>query len=196
MKAAKSQSYLLFPAPVAVVQYEEFEETNQRILAEVSAVDWDAHHQQRGLQYEVGHTRAEDTFITRELVPSCQQVLDAFVSSCNQFAQHLCWDIDPSGAQLTAFWAHITPPGEFTTPHRHLSRYKTNHLSGVYYVRTPPGCGEISFSDDRLVRAYEPLIRQPEKAPYTLHQGFRAREGLMIIFPSWLTHRVAVNKAT
>lgn len=72
------------------------------------------------------------------------------------------------------------------SPHRHLSCQGVNHFSGVYYVNVPKGCGDLFFSDDRLVRSYEPNSN-------SRCQGFYVKEGQMVIFPSWLTHHVGVN---
>lgn len=195
MKAAKSQCVLLFPTPIGVLHFEGYEEVNQRILDEINAVDWDALHEELGINFNDDHTLYEDTFIDLKKVPSCKVVLEQFVNGCNHLAEYLHWDVDPSGIELSSFWAHITEPGDRTAPHRHLSRYRKNHLSGVYYVRTPKNCGELCFFDDRLVRTYEPRVRDRATAPTSVFQKFKAIEGAMLIFPSWLTHRVGVNKS-
>ncbi len=195
MNVAKTKCYWLFPVPVALVQFDDYEGLNRKILDEINAVDWDAYHKEQGISYGAGHTRAEDTFINVDLVPSCVPVLKAFTNSCNQLAEHLSWNIDSTETEVTAFWAHVTKPGEVTAPHHHVDCYKTNHLSGVYYVKAPDAGGDILFSDDRLVRSYEPAFKDGQKAPYSLMQGFHAKEGLMLLFPSWLTHRVGVNKS-
>ncbi len=195
LKAAKSQCVLLFPVPVAVVQFEEYEEVNQRILDEINAVDWDAVHKELGINYDEENTSYEDTFIDLKRVPSCKVVLEQFVNGCGRFAEYLHWEIDPNGTSVNGYWAHITEPGGRTALHRHLSRHKPNHLSGVYYVQTPKNCGELCFFDDRLVRSYEPRVANRSTAPTSVFQFFKAIAGSMLIFPSWLTHRVGINKS-
>ena len=189
MKATKRNRYEIFPVTVGVQHFQECQELNAQILDEINAVDWDAYHAEKGIHFETAESHAEDTFISLELVPSCKQVLEAFLANCNQLAHDLGWKIDQSKTTLTGFWAHITEPGNSTAPHRHLSYHKINHFSGVYYVQAPKGCGDIYFIDDRLVRGYEP---NPQSAVY---QGFYVTDGMMVMFPSWLTHRVGVNES-
>ena len=42
-------------------------------------------------------------------------------------------------------WANINPPGGYNRPHIHPNSL----FSGVYYVKTPPNCGKIVFTDPR-----------------------------------------------
>lgn len=194
MRAAKQRCNLLFPIPVGVIQYEEFEEINERIMEEIDAVDWDQHHKELGMVFEADHTKAEDTFINMELVPSCKPILQAFIRACNDFAQHLTWDVDPQKTRLNGYWAHITEPGDRTALHTHVSSDPVNHWSGAYYVKAAKDCGKLNFTDARLARKYEPHIKEPNKV-YSLFAEYTPQEGLMIIFPSWLEHRVGLNNS-
>ena len=68
MKVTDRKCHMLFPTPLISFQYEDFEETNTRIIDEIDAVDWDAYHQEKGISYAAGTTKAEDTYIQIECV--------------------------------------------------------------------------------------------------------------------------------
>lgn len=78
--------------------------------------------------------------------------------------------------KLSAFWSQIHHPLESTDLHHHgLVDY-----SWVYYVKVPPGSGNLIFIlDDKDNRCPQ----------YT----FTPKEGQCIIFPSYIRHRVSKN---
>lgn len=87
-------------------------------------------------------------------------------------------------------WANVNGKGAFNAPHNHAD----NHLSGVYYVATPPATGRsgaIEFMNpggslNSLLAFGERLIRsQVRVAP---------QAGQMLIFPSHLRHWVYPNQ--
>ena len=88
-----------------------------------------------------------------------------------------------------AGWANVMHSTQYTTIHNHAQ----NHWSGVYYVSTGqpdssiPFNGHIEFNDPRPGAAMAPHSGGFELSPrYSLDP----KEGLMIIFPSFLEHYV------
>jgi len=68
--------------------------------------------------------------------------------------------------------------------------------SGVYYIKTPPNCGQIWFTDPCGQRHIDiPIFADKKNKPK--HQWrevhYEAIEGRLIMFPAWLTHEVAQN---
>ncbi|MFQ5995619.1 MAG: TIGR02466 family protein [Acidiferrobacterales bacterium] len=175
---------MIFPTPIWYVEYEDFEKVNQGILDEMAKVDWDANQKARGLQKELDHRHGEDIFITPDLVPSAQPIVDGFANHCHQIARELGWDLEHNQVNVTALWAHVTPPGKSTLTHHHAPE----HLSCAYYVRAPAACGNLRFEDDRKHR-----IIEPEPRKFGLQTEIPAKEGRMVIFPSWLSHYVTEN---
>ena len=70
-----------------------------------------------------------------------------------------------------------------------------DNYQGVNYVRTPQDCGNLRLLDDRKYR-----IGEPDSATANALTGHwvdvPAREGLMVIFPSWLSHQVGENRSS
>ncbi len=93
--------------------------------------------------------------------------------------------------ELTGCWANISPPGDGHRPHTHPN----NYLSGVYYVQTQEGANTISFDDPRP----QTNIISPATSEITDENAgqihITTREGLLVMFPSWLQHQVPRNKS-
>lgn len=93
--------------------------------------------------------------------------------------------------ELTGCWANISPPGDGHIPHTHPN----NYLSGVYYVQTQKGADTISFDDPRpQTNIIAPLTSQiTDENAGQIH--ITTRNGLLLLFPSWLQHRVPRNES-
>ncbi len=181
---------LLFPTAVWMIEYDNYQGVNQGILDEMGRVDWEAEHQRSGRAAEARDRYLEDIFITTELVPSAAAIVSAFVHGCEQIAEESEWDLVNNEIRVSDLWAHVTPPGKNTQRHHHLP----DHLSCSYYVRTPKDCGNLRLLDDRKYRIGEPDSATPNAL--TGHWvDVPAREGLMVIFPSWLSHQVGENRS-
>ena len=191
MRLGSVQGEAIFATPIWHARYEDFEPVNRAILAEIDAVDWDASHARRGLLERYERRHREDLFITLEEVPTARAVLSAFAHNCVQIAGQLGWDLVRHEFRITSFWAHMTPPGKATQLHHHLP----SHLSCVYYVATPDGCGNLRFLDDRKHRVLEPVSMNNHEIT---RRGVEVTptEGLMVIFPSSVEHQVGENDAS
>ena len=68
--------------------------------------------------------------------------------------------------------------------------------SGVYYIKTPPKCGHIWFTDPCGERHLDlPIMADKKQKPthYWREVHYEPIEGRIIMFPGWLTHEVAQN---
>ena len=190
MEVRNVNRQLLFPTAIWMVEFNDYEAINRGILDEMARVDWEAEHARSGRAAEVRDRYQEDVFITPELVPSVSAVLSAFVYCCERIAEESEWDLRNNEIRVSDLWAHVTPPGRNTQSHHHLP----DHLSCAYYVRTPDDCGNLRLLDDRKYRIGEPISATPNAL--TGHwMDIPAKEGLMVIFPSWVSHQVGENRA-
>ena len=87
-------------------------------------------------------------------------------------------------------WINVNRPGDYNILHCHPGCF----LSATYYVKVPPDMkgGEIVFRDPRgpAVAMYEtPGIELPWLGT-GMGLPFSARNGHLVMFPSWLEHRV------
>jgi uncharacterized protein (TIGR02466 family) len=96
------------------------------------------------------------------------------------------------GLLVTGCWANVNAPGAAHPEHSHPN----NYLSGVYYLRTPPGADTIDFHDPRPQAG---IVRPPVTAltaENTDEVVVRVAEGTLLIFPAWLPHSVDANGGT
>lgn len=188
MEVKNVNRHLLFPTAVWMVEYDHYQAINQGILDEMSRVDWEAEHARSGRMAEVRDRYLEDIFITTELVPSAGAILSAFVYNCERIAEESQWDLTSNEIRVSDLWAHVTPPGRNTQCHHHMP----DQLSCAYYVRTPQNCGNLRLLDDRKCRFIEPNPTTPTVMS-AQWMDVPVKEGLMVIFPSWLNHQVGEN---
>ena len=92
--------------------------------------------------------------------------------------------------ELTACWVNISPPGDSHRPHTHPNNYP----SGVYYVHTQEGANTISFNDPRPQTNITSLVTSEITDENAGQIHVTTREGLLVLFPSWLQHQVPRNK--
>lgn len=97
-----------------------------------------------------------------------------------------------SGIRITGCWANISAPGAGHKQHNHPN----NYLSGVYYVQADEGARHITFDDPRpQTNVIAPVVSETlEQNAGQIHLG--VREGLLVLFPSWLNHSVPPNRST
>lgn len=98
-------------------------------------------------------------------------------------------EIEHDGFEITGCWANVNPKGSPHAPHTHPN----NFLSGVYYLRTPPGGDSISFHDPRT----QPNIISPKIRQHNNHNSTRinvpVKQGRLLLFPAWFRHSVLPN---
>jgi uncharacterized protein (TIGR02466 family) len=85
-------------------------------------------------------------------------------------------------------WANVSGPGAFNMPHVHGGTF----WAAVYYVRVGQGDGgELVLHDPRMpgLRMHAPGVRFNNAGP-ELRAEIKPKEGLMVLFPGWLSHSV------
>jgi uncharacterized protein (TIGR02466 family) len=71
-------------------------------------------------------------------------------------------------------------------------------FSGVYYPKIPNGeCGDLIFYRDHVMLSYLPSYIVEDWNDMTSGTTvYKARTGMLLIFPSWLEHSVTTNLTT
>ena len=97
--------------------------------------------------------------------------------------------IGEEATEITGCWANAYAPGAAHRAHSHPN----NYLSAVYYVRTSPGADTINFHDPRSQTG---VIRPPVTELTNANTDqvvVRVRNGMLLVFPSYLYHSVDAN---
>lgn len=100
--------------------------------------------------------------------------------------------ISAENAAITGLWANVNGVGARHRPHTHPN----NLLSGVYYVDAVGGSDKITFDDPRAQSTIiYPRFKEPTMENSTeIH--LTVREGVLLVFPAWLQHRVGANESS
>ena len=91
-------------------------------------------------------------------------------------------------------WANISAAGHFNMPHVHSASF----WSAVYYVRLGGGKGgELVLYDPRMpgLRMHAPDVRFRDMGP-EVRAPIEPKEGMMVLFPAWLSHSVEPCEGT
>ena len=94
--------------------------------------------------------------------------------------------------KVTTMWSIINPPGNGNRAHVHPGCI----WSGVYYVQSSEGAGQIEFIDPRTVLIMNQAKHMPKKKrprDCWTKVNYKPVPGRMLIFPSWLYHGVDPN---
>jgi uncharacterized protein (TIGR02466 family) len=96
-------------------------------------------------------------------------------------------------ARLGNMWANINPPGGYNNGHLHPNSL----FSGAYYVKAQPNSGRLQLMDPRPGIQQVMPARKPGKLPRELWREtyYDAVPGRLIMFPSWLWHKVEPNQS-
>jgi uncharacterized protein (TIGR02466 family) len=92
---------------------------------------------------------------------------------------------------VTENWININQPQSYNLRHLH----PRSLFSGVYYTKVPEGdCGDIIFYRDNLMLSYLPSYIVETWNDLTSGTAtYKPKEGMLLIFPSWLEHSVTAN---
>ena len=96
-------------------------------------------------------------------------------------------------AKLGNMWANINPPGGYNNSHIHPNSL----FSGVYYIKGQPNSGRLSLMDPRPGAQQCMPTRKKGELPRELWREtyYDPIPGRLIMFPSWLWHKVELNQS-
>jgi uncharacterized protein (TIGR02466 family) len=93
---------------------------------------------------------------------------------------------------LTECWANVSEAGGSHAAHAHPNSF----LSAVYFVAVPEGAGALQFVDPRpQAQVFSLEVARPSLRNARL-VSVEPKASRLVVFPSWLTHRVDVSAAT
>ena len=171
----------LFPVEVFKIFLHNHEEINNSILEQLySTSEYNAYTTTK---------KYENLAIKPTEVPSVQYVLLRAIAIIEKLTKQT-YQIDADG-----WWFNIMKAGNSINVHSHSPGPV---WSGVYYVTAPKGSGKICFTQNRTHIKESPKTK--EDTYYYKYIGHNFQEvpytpepGMMLIYPSWLDHRVSMH---
>ena len=117
--------------------------------------------------------------------------INSISSSINYSLNDMGWDLKQQETKITSMWSIINKKSASNARHIHSN----NYLSSAYYVRAPKNCGSIVFHDPRSVTTFRyPKIAKPNNLNTNVF-SIEPKEGLLVLFPSYLYHSVDLNRS-
>ena len=96
---------------------------------------------------------------------------------------------------LDSLWVNINGKGHYNKEHQHPN----SDLSGVFWIKSPKNAGNLEFTSPHGFVQYKELnfyskkYREDNKAHHTYE--FYPVAGRIVIFPSFIVHRVLPNQS-
>jgi len=117
--------------------------------------------------------------------------INSISTNLNEAFIDMGWDLKNQEVKVTSMWSVINKKNASNARHIHSN----NYISAAYYVKTPENGGDIVFHDPRSVTTF----RYPKIAENnTLNSNIftiQPKEGLLVLFPSYLYHSVDLNRS-
>lgn len=103
----------------------------------------------------------------------------------------LGYDSEDVYPEMVASWLVKSEPGNQGKMHSHVN----STFSGVVYLKTHEHCGKITFVlREKLIQCLDPPIKT-FNSYNDRSLTFHVRDGLLLLFPSWLLHKVEKNNS-
>ena len=174
-----------FQTPVWSRKLVDHEKLNGNIMKVLAELEGETKSITRS---NVGGWHSHDQIHRDEKLADIRKIIGTSCVACAQFME---FDFDNFELAIKEMWLNRNSPGDFNKAHIHPNAI----LSGAYYVKVPEGAGNIELYDPvpaRLMNVYPVKKRKPINLQAV---EYRAEEGLLLIFPSWLQHSVQPNKS-
>jgi len=173
-----------FPTPIWHFEVPNHQELNQKLLPEIYA---EREKDRQGVNWSNSLGWHSKDYLNQH--PAFQEIIKIAISNGVEAGIEVGFDLTRFTMIVTNCWAIINPKFASNFVHNHPNSV----LSGVYYVKAAENCGGIFFRDPRDV-AHMFMPNLTELTPWTIQKiTYKATEGTMIIFPSWLNHGVEAN---
>ena len=99
------------------------------------------------------------------------------------------WDLETQLVRITQMWAIINKEGAFNERHHHGN----SSLSAAYYVKAEKNAGDIIFFDPRQANVFHHPTSTKANSLNCQVQSITPKAGTLVLFPSYLEHKVGEN---
>ena len=99
------------------------------------------------------------------------------------------WDLESQLVRITNMWAIINKDRAFNERHHHGN----SSLSAAYYVKAEENSGDIIFFDPRQANVFHHPTSKEANSLNCQVQSITPKAGTLVLFPSYLEHKVDEN---
>ena len=178
---------LLFPSVIHELKVDNFKSIKKELIEFV----YDQHQRDSvGVDFtNVGGWQSQQVYGTYNNI-----LLDTVTTTLISYFKKNVLDMSQE-IKVDNFWININKKGDHNIPHNHPGC----HIAGVFWIRSPPGCGNLEmqsphhFTSSAEMRMYTEEFQKKSNA-YPVYE-FPPIEGSILLFPASINHRVTPNQS-
>ena len=177
---------LIFATPIWVSLVPNHKEINEKMFSYIKSLQ---------TSNTVGITKSNSNGWHSENFDLNEQEPRFFTNSIssllNESLNDMGWDLEKNKTKITAMWSIINPKNASNMRHIHPN----NFISAAYYVKASEKSGDIVFYDPRSANTIRsPIVSKTNKLNSNIF-SVQPREGLLVLFPSYIHHSVNRNSS-
>ena len=181
-----SETNLFFSTPVWTCVIPNYKEINPIILSYIYDLKTKDPDGIKRSNYKGWHS---SNFDLNDSKP--KEFINAIQNPLQELFNDMEWDLSKQKVRITSMWSIINKKDASNGRHIHGN----NYISAAYYVKAPDKCGDIVFYDPRSAPTFHhPITKKPNKLNSNSH-AIKPKEGLLVLFPSYLHHSVESNRS-
>lgn len=123
-----------------------------------------------------------------ENLPEMAPFIDYVRVKVNEYLDNLGYDSKQMNLDINIFTSGMIAD-DIHEQHTHPNSV----ISGLMYLKTPPGSSKITFYDPRPVRVHTMLPRRQNVMPTWTDLSITPEPGMLLMWESWLPHSVKRN---
>lgn len=190
---ARKSIFPAFPVPIYIRPIVDDEAFNLDLVEKIEAL---RERDPKGVEickeeYRVGYT----SFFSLNRIdqePDFAGIAGQILEHGRFFARSVGFAIDDPPLNFTLMFGTINVKGSSHELHRH----RNSLISGTYYVSADKASSQISFLDPKAgFRMHEPGGHNAQTPFSALEFSVQPRSGMVVMFPSYLEHSVAVHRS-
>jgi len=179
MQTPHRQTELIFPTPIHLVQFIDL-----GFCARARNAVYNIKVKERLLSDELHWCTPDDLHLRSEF----SELKNIVMSEVSLHLDKL--GVVRDGEKMTCMWANISKSKNRHAVHMHPNSF----LSGVLYLNTPGTPGNIGFKDPRPGAEIFAFDYNEDSIFKHRTREVEPKEGLLILFPSWLQHGTTRGK--
>ena len=192
----------IFPTALHSIQLEKMEEIHKSLINYIYSLK--EKEKLESKKYKASSQGGWHSSFLDTDVPQVNALCQKLFPLLNSIVENLGWNNKDFEVRCDSMWSIINPKYAYNTSHTH----KGSLLSIAYYLKVPKGgnSGNFKIKDPRHYNTFFPAVELKKNITPQIHpvaigahggQGnsieIKPKEGLMLIFPSWLEHKVTQN---
>ena len=186
MDKKNSDLLLIFPTPIWTSIVQNSDEINDKMYKYIKSLQ---SKNKKGINKSIIEGWHSEYFNLELQEP--RFFLNSISSNLNKVFEDMGWYLQKQKIKITSMWSIINKKHSSNARHIHSN----NYISAAYYVKAPKNCGNIIFYDPRSEAVFRhPIINKPNKLN-TNSFSIEPKEGLLVLFPSYLNHSVDLNNS-